>query len=96
MKGDDFVALINITEMVARERLTQLLNYSDCCKCEKCYTDMLAIVLNNIKPQYVNTHKGELFKRISATTIQNSIDMDIAITKAIELVSRSPQHNITD
>lgn len=87
------MALINITEMVARERLEELLKYMDCCKCEKCCTDMLAIALNNLKPQYVNTHKGELFRRANSSILQNTIDMDIALTKAIELVSASPKHD---
>lgn len=86
------MALVNITEMVVRDRLTQLLNHYDCCKCEKCVSDMMAIALNSLKPQYVSSHKGELFKRIDATHLQYTIDLDIALTKAIELVSSCPKH----
>ena len=87
------MALVNMSESIVRDRLTYMLQNYDCCKCETCYTDMLAIVLNYVKPRYVNTHAGELLSRVYAGTIQNSIDTDIAIIKAIEIVSHSPHHN---
>ncbi len=87
------MALVNMTELIVRERLTQLLSETKYCKCEKCYTDMLAIVLNYLKPQYVNTRKGELLKRASVVNLQNQIDVDIAITKAIERVAKVPHHS---
>lgn len=91
-KGDENMPLVNITEMVARDRLMQLLTHYDCCKCEKCISDMLAIALNSLKPQYVSTRKGELFKRVDSSHIQYTVDLDIALTKAIELVSSNPHH----
>lgn len=82
-----------MSESIVRERLTEILDsYPDSCKCEICYTDMLAIVLNHVKPRYVNTHQGELLTRCDASILQNQIDMDIAIMKAIELVSHTPHH----
>ncbi|HSH36404.1 late competence development ComFB family protein, partial [Schnuerera sp.] len=33
----------------------------DICTCEKCKLDIAAIALNNLKPKYVVTEKGELF-----------------------------------
>lgn len=87
------MALINLAEQIARLRLEELLKKADCCKCECCRMDMLALSLNYIKPMYVNTRKGELLKRVDASTQQNSVDINIAIIKAIEIVSRSPHHD---
>ena len=87
------MALINISEAIVKERLDYHLSNYDCCKCETCYMDMLALVLNYIKPRYVNTRKGELISRVDATSLQNSVDVDIAIINAIELVSHSPHHD---
>lgn len=86
------MALVNMTELILKERLDVLIQTYDCCKCETCYMDMLALALNSTKPRYVNTRKGELLKRIDATKQQMTVDTDIAVIQAIEIVSRSPHH----
>jgi len=84
------MAVINVMESVVRERLDILLRDVDCCKCDKCLDDMMAIALNALKPKYVNSHKGELFSRLDTTKYQNTIDIDVAVTKAINIVSSKP------
>lgn len=84
------MSVVNVMEMVVQERLELLLEENDCCKCEKCIDDMMAMALNTLKPKYVNSHKGELFSRIDVTKYQNTIDIDVAVTKAINAVSSSP------
>ena len=86
------MALINVTEQIVEKRMQEILATIDCCKCEKCYLDMMAIALNYLKPQYVNTEKGQLIKLAENTSIQKAVDIDIACVKAIDIVSRSPQH----
>lgn len=86
------MALINMTEQIVRERLTELLKDVDCCKCEQCFNDMLALALNDLKPQYVNSAKGELFSKLNSTKYQKSVDIDIAIVKAINVISKNPRH----
>lgn len=86
------MALINVTEQIVEKRMQEILLTIDCCKCEKCYLDMMAIALNYLKPQYVNTEKGQLIKLAENTSIQKTVDIDIACVKAIDIVSRSPQH----
>ena len=56
---------------------------------------MLAYALNSIPPKYVNSAKGELFGRIDSSKMQNSVDIDIAVAKAISVVSASPKHHKT-
>lgn len=84
------MAVVNVMESIVRERLEILLKESDCCKCEKCIDDMMAIALNTLKPKYVNSRKGELFSRLDTTKYQNTIDIDVAVTKAINIVSSKP------
>lgn len=84
--------LINANEELVRQRLPELLKEYDCCKCEKCVDDIMAIALNNIKPAYVNSAEGVLFKRINSTLPQISADIDIEILKAINMVSSNPKH----
>ena len=90
------MALINMTEIIVRERLKELLQGYDCCKCEQCFYDMLAFALNMLKPQYVNSHEGALFSKLNNSNTQKIIDIDIAITKAINTVSKSPHHDCSD
>ncbi|MGN0638304.1 MAG: late competence development ComFB family protein [Huintestinicola sp.] len=84
--------LVNANEEIVKQRLPELLKEYDCCKCEKCVCDMMAIALNNIKPAYVNTAEGMLFKRINSMLPQKNADIDIEILKAINLVSAHPKH----
>lgn len=84
------MAVINVMEEIVRERLDIFLAGSDCCQCERCKGDMMAMALNMLKPKYVNSHKGELFSRIDTSKYQNTVDIDIAVTKAISAVSSSP------
>ncbi|MDE7293343.1 MAG: late competence development ComFB family protein [Oscillospiraceae bacterium] len=84
--------LVNAKEEIVKTRTEILLKDYDCCKCEKCVEDMMALALNNLAPAYVSTHKGELFKRIDSTILQNSTDIDIEVIKAIETVSAKPMH----
>lgn len=84
------MAVVNVMESIVRARLDVLLSDSDCCKCDKCVDDMMALALNALKPKYVNSHKGELFSRLDTTKYQNTIDIDVAVTKAINTVSSRP------
>ncbi|MCD7731452.1 MAG: late competence development ComFB family protein [Oscillospiraceae bacterium] len=89
------MAVINIMEQIVEEKLDILLSGVDCCKCEYCHQDMLAFALNLVKPKYVNSARGELFGRIDSAKLQNSVDINIAVAKAIEVVSSSPNHEKT-
>lgn len=84
--------IVNTNEELVRSRIADLLKEYDCCKCEKCVNDMMAIALNNLKPAYVNTNEGVLIKRVSNMTPQRTADVDIEVIKAIRLVSSNPKH----
>lgn len=82
--------IYNIMEDIVRERLEVHLKYSDCCNCDMCKSDMMAIALNALKPKYVNSKKGELFSKLDTTKYQNTVDIDVAVAKAIDVVSSHP------
>lgn len=87
------MSAVNVMEKLVQEKLEERLAATECCKCEKCFNDMMAVALNALAPKYVNTRMGELFTRIDATKQQNTIDIDVAITKAIETVTAAPHRN---
>lgn len=86
------MAVVNIMEKIIEKKLDLQLKDCNCCKCSDCHQDMLAFALNSVPPKYVNSAKGELFGRIDSSKMQNSVDIDIAVAKAISVVSSSPKH----
>lgn len=86
--------LKNYCEEMVDHLLDKILNnYSDICKCEKCRLDIKAVSLNSMNPKYIVTNEGEIYTKINSELVhQEIINTTKAITQAIELVSRNPQH----
>jgi len=87
------MALVNIMETIIGDKLAEMLEHEDCCKCERCIEDMTALALNKLPSRYVSTRNGELFSKLNSKVRQNSVDINIAVAEAIELVSKKPSHN---
>lgn len=86
--------LVNLMEKEVVHTLGKILDQmDDLCKCEKCRMDMAAIALNNLKPNYVVTEKGELYSKINQMNYQFNTDVVAALTSAIELVKNNPKHD---
>lgn len=86
------MSFVNVTELIVVERLNKILEDSDCCKCEICMNDMIAYALNRLRNIYVNTSKGELITRAKASELQNSIDIDVAVMQAIQVIKNKKNH----
>lgn len=85
--------LKNYMEDVVDNILSGILNRYKCmCKCERCVEDIKAITLNNLKPLYVATEKGNIYAKINELIVQFTTDATIEIVKAIEIVSKNPRH----
>ena len=86
--------VINYMELVVDKLLPTLLNdYDNVCQCETCIEDMKAYALNNLKPMYYASEKGEVFMRLNQFLMQFNADVTKAIINAIETVSSNPRHN---
>jgi len=44
-KSDDYI-LVNMTEELVRNRVREMMKSYDVCQCNKCFSDICAIVLN--------------------------------------------------
>lgn len=64
----------------------------DMCDCEHCKMDVMAITLNNVKPKYIVTDKGELYAKLSSLQSQFQADVVTEITKACVTVASNPRH----
>ena len=72
---------------------TILMKYDDICKCEKCKLDIKALALNSLSTKYTVSEQGELYtSALAEVNKQQTIDVTMAITKAIEIVSANPKH----
>lgn len=64
------------------------------CNCDKCKLDIAAIALNNLKPNYVVTKSGYLYAKALNLNYQFNTDVIAAVTRAMEIVGKNPQHEI--
>lgn len=82
----------NVNELLVQDRMEEILKKSDVCQCEQCQGDILAYALNQLPSRYVNSEPGALFKKLEATDPQSLMDIDVAISKAVELIKKHPRH----
>lgn len=87
------MALVNVMESIVNEKLNAQLKDENCCKCDRCMEDMRAMALNQLPAKYVSTHNGELFSKLNSLMRQNSIDINVAVSYAIKIVSERPSHD---
>lgn len=91
-KKSDF-ELINAMEEIVVQKATDTLKYDkEVCTCEKCFYDICAIALNNLKPRYSTTQVGNLYARVSHLDQNDLVQISIEIAKALELVKARPSH----
>ena len=85
--------LKNYMEDVVENLLPDALNgYDRMCRCSKCINDIKALALNNLKPFYFTSEKGEVYNKLNELEIQFGADVLRELTKAIEIVSKKPHH----
>jgi competence protein ComFB len=54
--------------------------------------DMMAKALNNLKPYYITTKKGEIFAEYSSLETQHQAEVITEVIKAIEFVTKNKKH----
>lgn len=88
--------LRNYTEVFIENELPTILgSYENICKCSLCIEDIKAFALNQLKPLYMVTEKGNIFLKLNELETQFKTDVTAQIVRAIEVVSKKPRHNIT-
>ena len=89
--------LYNYTEKLVLEQLEFLLEeeYNEVCNCEDCVLDMATYALNRLTPQYVVSHKGEVYTKIKDFNQQSKVDIMSTVVKSIEIISTNPHDTNT-
>lgn len=88
--------LHNHTEDVvihAMESILEDKKFSNVCKCDQCLLDMASYALNRLPAKYTATQKGNIITKLDEFEQQLNVDVISTVTKAINLVSRDPNHD---
>lgn len=83
----------NYMEDLVEQFLIDLIKDMDICKCEQCRADIEAIALNNLPTKYVVTDTGKTYSKTNILVHQFEVDIISEVTKAAEIVKRSPRHD---
>ncbi len=62
--------------------------FKDACRCEKCADDIRARALNELRPYYVTSKRGEIFAEYANLQSQYKADVFGALARAITFVSQ--------
>lgn len=91
--GKRQLSITNTMVQAVADEVEATIKYLDICKCDRCFSDMCAIVLNNIKPHYVTTAVGALYDKAALLNIVALSKISVEVFKAIEIVSKNPSHD---
>jgi len=84
--------LRNYTEEAVKFYMDRWFDQADCCHCETCRLDVMALMLNNLKPKYVVTEKGALYAQLDDFDPQYKIDFMREMSQAAMTVKSGPRH----
>ncbi len=84
----------NVMETLVINKLNEIWDTLDCCKCDKCRNDIIACTLNQMKPKYAVTEEGELYVRLCILSAEHEFEVVKAIAISVRTVSEHPKHCI--
>lgn len=85
--------LINLMEETVLNKIGQLWQGTQYCKCDQCRLDIAAYALNRLPAQYVQSLKGKVLYQFESSQIQRDIEVTVAVGQGIEIVGKSPHKN---
>ena len=84
--------LINVSEVLVKEKLLRVMGKMNVCSCEVCANDVLALTLNTLPAKYVTTDGGKQYFQLELYKKQYETDVLAALTRACVRVKASPRH----
>ncbi len=92
-KPEEF--LHNVAEDIMISKAPTIMESMNMCTCQTCVYDVVALALNNTKPLYTVTKKGELFQKLASYELQYGTDIAREITRACIQIKMNPRHEGT-
>jgi competence protein ComFB len=74
------------------DKLNEVKDSLDCCRCEHCMLDIATYVLNRLPPKYVATTKGDVFSRLDVLSTQYTASILMLIVEASQVIRANPGH----
>ncbi len=84
--------LINLAEILVKEKIGLVMEKMKVCSCKTCVNDVLALTLNLLPTKYVTLDKSRQLVQIETYKKQYEKDILAALTKACVRVKASPRH----
>ena len=84
--------LRNFTEGAVKQYMDRWYKEAGVCQCDICRMDVMAIMLNNLKPKYVVTDTGALYAQLDDFDPQYKIDFMTVMSQAAQIVKNKPRH----
>lgn len=81
--------LVNTMESVVLEKLDSVLSRMQCCKCDRCKKDIVAMALNKLPPKYMVLVEGQPTPDINP---QSNAQVIAAMIQAVLAVRAHPRH----
>ena len=82
----------NIMEIIVVDKINEMMNDLDCCKCDQCQMDIASYVLNRLPPKYIVTTKGEIFSNLDLLGVQYTAVIITMIMEAAAVIKKNPRH----
>ncbi len=82
----------NITERLIINKLDEIWNTLNNCKCDRCRNDIIALTLNQVGSKYVVSSEGELYSKLCTLSQDYEFEVVKAIAKATFIVNEKPNH----
>lgn len=85
-------AYINIVEKIVRDKIIYYMRQFDCCTCDRCIADTVALTLNGLPPKYIVADPSAEAPLISYYTNKFISDITVEATKACMTIKENPRH----
>lgn len=89
VKSEHSTLVVNLQEYLIMDKLEAAFAKFNCCKCERCKKDVVALALNKLPPAYVVIEQSELDAELEK---HNLPAVSTALIQAILKVRANPRH----
>ncbi len=85
--------VFNVVEIIAKDKVADIMERMAMCTCEKCVCDVLALALNDLPTKYVTSDAGKQYIQLDSYKKQFETDVAFALMKACITVKETPNHD---
>ena len=79
-------------ERIVSDKIIYFMRQFECCTCEKCIADTIALTLNGLPPKYIVTEPAAEAPLLSFYTNHFISEITVEATKACMTVKENPRH----